>query len=82
MQATQVDNADRYALATATITRRGRSAGASAAAATGGALRFRSRSYAAAVREDTAPPATLLTLHTDIDPTQLAVSVLINISIQ
>lgn len=59
MQATQVDNSDRYALATLSVSRGARAAGG---------VRFRRRHYCAAVSEATAPGATLLTLHTAPPP--------------
>ncbi|CAH0698672.1 unnamed protein product [Spodoptera exigua] len=55
IKATQVDNADRYALATLSVGR---------GAARGGGVRFRRRQYSAAVSEAAPPGHTLLTLHT------------------
>ncbi|KAJ8735160.1 hypothetical protein PYW08_014410 [Mythimna loreyi] len=62
IKATQVDNSDRYALATLSISR---------SAARAGGVRFRRRQYSAAVSEATAPGATLLTLHTTPPPVHL-----------
>lgn len=62
LQATQVDNSDRYALATLSVSR---------AMARGGGVRFRRRQYSAAVSEAAAPGHTLLTLHTAPPPAHL-----------
>ncbi|CAG9782647.1 unnamed protein product [Diatraea saccharalis] len=58
IKATQVDNPDRYALATLSLSRAARAAPARA-------VRFTRRQYDAAVPEDAAPAARLLTLHTE-----------------
>ncbi|CAH2990393.1 unnamed protein product [Chilo suppressalis] len=58
IKATQVDNPDRYALATLSLSRL-------ATAAPARPVRFTRRLYHAAVPEDTAPGARLLHLHTD-----------------
>ncbi|XP_026726714.1 protocadherin-16, partial [Trichoplusia ni] len=57
LKATQVDNSDRYALATVSVSGGG-----------AGAVRFRRRQYAAAVSEAAAPGHVLLTLHTAPPP--------------
>ncbi|KAF9795849.1 hypothetical protein SFRURICE_006952, partial [Spodoptera frugiperda] len=62
IKATQVDNSDRYALATLSVAR---------AVARGGGVRFRRRQYSAAVSEAAAPGHTLLTLHTAPPPAHL-----------
>ncbi|KPJ09980.1 Protocadherin Fat 1 [Papilio machaon] len=56
VQATQVDNPDRYALAALEVSRGARGAARR--------VRFLRREYAARVREDTAPGLALLALHT------------------
>ncbi|XP_048481685.1 protocadherin-16 [Plutella xylostella] len=66
LKATQVDNPDRYAFATLTISRPPRAAGPPRPP------RFLQPAYSAAVPEDTPVGATLLTLHTDTGDTSPA----------
>ncbi|XP_039765340.1 protocadherin-16-like [Pararge aegeria] len=66
LKATQVDNADRYALATVTV-RRTAAAGPARAAAANAAdagVRFARRGYAVSVPEDAPPGSVLTALHT------------------
>ncbi|XP_072935497.1 protocadherin-16 [Epargyreus clarus] len=60
IKATQVDNPDRYALATLTISRRGD--------AVSRPVQFAKRGYTAAVPEDAPPGTVLATLHTEPRP--------------
>ncbi|XP_075979643.1 protocadherin Fat 4-like Cad96Ca isoform X2 [Anticarsia gemmatalis] len=66
IKATQVDNSDRYALATLSIRRSstGSSTSSSIGSSSGGGVRFRRKMFSAAVSEAAAPGHVVLTLHT------------------